>query len=347
MAKKPRELRPRATSYDVAASAGVSQSAVSRAFSPDGSISEETRRRVLSAARALNYQPNALARSLITRRSNLIGLVLANATNAYYPELAMEITRQCALRGSRVLLFSFLDASELNALLDQIWTYQVDGVVACTTLSKAHERAFEEQNVPLVLYNGAPETRHVSAVSVDHVEGEGRLVRALWRAGARRFGVIAGPEGSWVARMRVDGILRQMQALDLPAPQIVRGDYTYQSGVEGLRQLLAETVDLDAIVCANDAMALGALDAARHCRPMTDEDRLSIVGFDGFGAGRWLAYDLATMRQPVERMAEAAVDILFARIEDPERPAERRTFLADFVPGASAPRAAADQDDDD
>jgi DNA-binding LacI/PurR family transcriptional regulator len=345
MAKRPAEPRARATSYDVARRAGVSQSAVSRAFSRNGSVSEETRSRVLSAARALGYRPNVLARSLITRRSNLVGLILANATNAYYPEVAMEITSQCARHGSRVLLFGFSSTEDITPLLEQVWSYQVDGVVACTTLSKAHERAFEDQGVPLVLYNGAPETRFASAVSVDHVDGEARLVKALWRAGARAFGVIAGPSYSWVAKTRCDAILRQLADLGAPTPVIVRGDYTYESGLQGLREALAVGPNLDAVACANDAMALGALDAARRGMGLAVPDTLSIVGFDGFGAGRWLAYDLATMRQPVERMAEAAVDILFARIEDPARPSERRTFLADLIPGASARLANAEDTD--
>ncbi|MFZ4603434.1 MAG: LacI family DNA-binding transcriptional regulator [Caulobacterales bacterium] len=351
MARKPPEApreaqrpssRSRATSYDVARRAGVSQSAVSRAFSTDGSVSDETRRRVIEAATALGYRPNAIARSLITRRSNLVGLVLASSTNAYYPEVATEITRQCASRGSRILLFTFESGEDISGLLEQMWSYQVDGVVACTSLTLAQEKAFEASSVPLVLYNRAPISRYASSVGVDHEEGEGRLVDALWQSGARRFGVIAGPASSSVAQARVRGILRRLTDLGAPDPHIVAGDYTYESGVEGLRELLSAAPEVEAVVCANDAMALGALDAARRGLGRVVPETLSIVGFDGFGAGRWLAYDLATMRQPVERMAEAAVELLFARIEDPTRPAERRTFLADLVAGASARLASTD-----
>jgi DNA-binding LacI/PurR family transcriptional regulator len=344
MARQPPKSKPkpavdpraRATSYDVAQRAGVSQSAVSRAFTRDGSVSEETRKRVLEAARDLGYRPNAIARTLITRRSNLVGLILRTLTNIYYPEVAIEITRQCARRGSRVLLFTIDNDDEIPELLDQIWAYQIDGIIACVTLSAAQEKQCEAAGVPLVLYNRTPLTRSASAVGVDHAEGEARLVDALWAAGHRRFGLVGGPQGSGVARARSEAMRRRLSELGAGEVLEAGGDYTYESGADGLRDLLARAPHLDAVLCANDAMALGALDAARLSlgrRPPTD---LSIVGFDGFGAGRWLAYDLTTMRQPVERMSEAAAALLFARIEDPSIPSERRTFLADLVPGGSA-----------
>ena len=121
---------PVPTSHDVAQRAGVSQSAVSRCFRKGSSISAKTRARVMAAVEELGYHSNALASGLITRRSNLVAVIISNLTNLYYPEVLAELTRRLSERGVRVLLFTLQAESDVDEMLDQVWRYRVEGAIS-------------------------------------------------------------------------------------------------------------------------------------------------------------------------------------------------------------------------
>ena len=145
-------LRRHVTSYDVALRAGISQSAVSRCFKPGASVSPTMRALVMKVARELNYTPNAIARSLITRRSNLVAVLISNLTNLYYPEVLSELCQQFEKRGMRVLLFTLSHEADVDKMLAQVWEYQVDGVVAAARLKPQQVAEFERRQIPFVLY---------------------------------------------------------------------------------------------------------------------------------------------------------------------------------------------------
>jgi DNA-binding LacI/PurR family transcriptional regulator len=326
----------RATSYDVAKRAAVSQSAVSRCFKPGASVAPETRERILAAARELDYQPNAIAQGLITRRSNLVAVLISNLTNLYYPEVLAELTTRLSERGVRVLLFSLAHESQADEILGQVWRYRVDGAIAAVRLSDEQLRNFASHQVPVVLYNRIGGGESVPSVCCDNADGERRLVDGLVAAGHKTFGIIAGPRDSYVGEERVRMALDRLKHHGIDAP-VERGGFDYASGEAGLKALLKKTSGrLDALICANDLMAIGAMDAARLTHRLIVPDRLSIVGFDGVGPATWRGYRLSTIRQPVGRMTEAAVAMLMERIEKPDLPAERRLFVGDLLEGLSA-----------
>ncbi len=325
-----------ATSYDVARTAGVSQSAVSRAFKPGASVAPKTRERIMEAARALGYQPNAIARGLITRRSNLVAVIISNLTNLYYPEVLAELTQRLSGHGVRVLLFSLAAESDVDDVLDQVWRYRVDGAIVAARLHPDQLRAFEDRGVPVVLYNRVGEGAPVASICCDSGSGERQLVDGLVAAGHVVFGIIAGPDDSYVSQERVESARRRLQQLGRD-PLIVRGNFDYESGDAGLRLLMQATDNkLEALICANDLMAIGAMDSARTYFGLNVPQQLSVVGFDGVSPATWLAYQLTTVRQPVRRMTEAAVTMLIERIEDPDAPIEQRLFAGQLLPGASA-----------
>lgn len=321
-----------ATSYDVARAAGVSQSAVSRAFRPGGSIAPTTLARIRAAADALGYQPNAFAQGLITRRTQLVAVVISNLTNLHYPEVLAELTQRLSDRGVRVLLFALKSESEIDAVLDQIWRYRVDGAVVAARLSDGQIADFERRGTALVLYNR--EAAGAASVACEFADGAALLVDGLVAFGARRFGVVAGPADSAVGEARVAGALARLAARGIAGTPVERGDFGYATGRAAANRLLA--APLDAIIAANDVMALGALDAARHDHGLTVPDDLAVVGFDGVAPAAWASYRLTTIRQPVGRMTAAAIDLLFARIEDPATRPEQRRFAGDLVRGATA-----------
>jgi DNA-binding LacI/PurR family transcriptional regulator len=333
---RPRPGGARATSYDVARLAGVSQSAVSRAFSPGGSVSAEVRRRIEVAAGSLGYRPNAMARGLITRRSRLIGLVLPSAASLYYPEVTVELSTEIARRGSRVLLMTADADAQVREAVAQLAAYQADGAIAATSVGAEEWRDLALHRTPVIAFNRAPADRSGSAVLVDPTEGAARLARRLLGGGARRFAFIGGPSGSEVAQARARAVAAALDVLGAGPAAVEQGDFRYESGVAAMTRLCAGPSRPDTVICANDAMALGAMDAARLRLGMHVPDDVSVCGIDGFGAGRWLSYELTTLRQPSRSMAAAAAEMLFDRIADPDAAPERRVFGTEIVPGRSA-----------
>ncbi|MES2159624.1 MAG: LacI family DNA-binding transcriptional regulator [Pseudomonadota bacterium] len=331
-----REAR-RVTSYDVALVAGVSQSAVSRCFKPGASVSKSTHARVMKAAALLDYIPNAAARSLITRRSNMVAVLITNQANLYYPELLAELSQQLTTLGKRVLLFPLARESDVERVLADVWQFQVDGVIAAARLSNEHIAEFERRHMPLVLFNRTLRDQSVNTVTCDHLEAGRMLVSRLAAAGHRRFGIIGGTADSSVASERHRGACERLAELGLPPPVVVPGEYDYKSGATGLKALIAQMGGVpDAIICGSDVMAIGCLDCARHELGIDVPGQLSVAGFDAVEPSNWLSYNLTTLRQPMPKMASAAASLLCTVIDSRESQVERRVFSAQFIEGATA-----------
>jgi len=326
-----------ATSYDVARRAGVSQSAVSRCFKPGSSASTKMRARVQRAAQELGYTPNAIARSLITRRSNLIAVLISNLTNLYYPEVLSELAAHASAHGERVLLFSVPHESAIDDMLEQVLQYQVDGVIAAVRLNAAQVEAISRRRIPIVFFNRYLRDTPVNAVCCDQIDGARLLVSRLHQAGHRRFGIIAGPEDSVVGEERLSATLEKLEELGIRSAPMVRGGYDYESGARGLRELVKlMRRPPEVAVCGNDVMAIGCIEAARFELGLKVPESLSVVGFDGIGPAVWSSYQLTTIRQPVRRMAEATLALLMDRIANPSLAPEKRVLAGHLVEGCSA-----------
>lgn len=335
-APSPDPTGRRVTSYDVARAAGVSQSAVSRCFAPRASIAPKTRERIMAVASRLGYRPNALAQALISRRTNLVAVLISSLTNLYYPEVLAELSRRLNARDMRVLLFALHAEGDVDEAMQQVFRHSVDGAICAARLTDAQVRLFDEHRVPLILYNrSAPSVAAVS-VCCDSVQGEQELVGRLLAAGHRRFGVVAGPEDSSVGEERRQAILDALAKAGVARPPVVRGDFSYDSGRIAARALMEDGPAFDAVICVSDLMALGAIDTCRLEFGLSVPQDVSVTGFDGSGPALWGAYKLTTIRQPVGRMTDAAVTMLLDRISDPTLPAERRLFSGALITGASA-----------
>lgn len=325
------------TSYDVALKAGVSQSAVSRCFKPGASVSDAMRARVMRAAKELDYTPNAIARSLITRRSNLVAVLISNLTNLYYPEVLSELSQHLARNGLRVLLFTLPHEGDVDKMIAQVWEHQVDGVIAAARLSPKQVAEFERRRIPFVLFNRTLRERAVSAIVCDQIEGARMLVSRLAAAGHQRFAVISGPHDSIVGQERTRGTRERLAELGLAAPIIIEGNYDYESGARGLRHILQQRRRApDAIICGNDVMAIGCVDTARHEFGIDVPGTLSVAGFDGVEPSTWLSYKLTTLRQPVQQMAQAAAEMVTSLIGNKDAVPEKRVFAAQFIDGGTA-----------
>lgn len=295
------------------------------------------RRRVMDAAAQVGYRPNAIARGLITQRSNMVGVIISKLVNLNYPEVLVELTQRFSSRGIRVLLFALDTEGDTAAALDQVLQYRVDGVVTAAMLTAEQLRVFGDAGIPVVFYNRAPDEPAVNAVRCDHAEGERWLASELADAGHRRFSIISGPEDSPVSTERTLGAMDKLRELGIADVTVVNGDYGYRSGRAGFASIVGKLGSPpDAVIAANDMMAIGCMDEARVAYGLDVPGDVSVVGFDGVGPAAYAAYRLTTVSQPVERMTEAAVSMLVERIEDAGLPPEKRVFSGIRIRGGSA-----------
>ena len=192
----------RVTSYDVAREAGVSQSAVSRVFRPGFSVSKKTREKVIATANEMGYRPNAIARMLITKQSGMVAVIISSRANVNYPEVLSQLNNQLANKGKRVLLFTLDDVSGLDELLNNIWTFQVDGVIALAAHFEHNSlEQFAQHQIPVVLYNRNVPNSNANTVCCNHEKGIKQLIDLLEESGHKSYLLVAGPKDSDVAIM--------------------------------------------------------------------------------------------------------------------------------------------------
>jgi DNA-binding LacI/PurR family transcriptional regulator len=309
--------RSRVTSHEVALKAGVSQSTVSRVFSGRAGLSQATRERVLAVARDLGYKPNAIARSLSTRRTRIVGLVSSHMTNPYFPTVLQAFTQRLHELGWKVLLLSAGKSEDVDELLPEVLAYQVDGlVIASGSHGRRMTQEAQRQGLPVVLFGRYALDSGVSAVSCANYEGGREVADAFLDAGHRRLAYVGGLEDTSTNLDRRRGFIERLAERGVSDCRVERGIFTYQGGYEAARRLLESPQPPDAIFCANDIPAFGVLDAARDLGVKVPEE-LSVIGFDDIPMAQWSGYSLTTVRQPVEAMIEASVGLLLEHIETP------------------------------
>ena len=310
------------TSYDVARHAGVSQAVVSRAFQAVSPISDNSRARVLASAAALGYQPNAVARSLISKRSGLAGVLLTEATQRDTPDVLILLAQSLLLQGLQPLLFPCTHESGGSSALDKALSFGVDGVVSCVGLSPDDLARARLRQRPVVLFNRHSEDPRALVVACDHANAARLLASRLFAAGHRRFAVVTGPAEAPVSTLRADSFLARLDELGVGNVQTYEGDYHYESGHAAGMKLLGQTRTRqtgdrpEVVFCVNDAMALGVLDAARFALMLRVPSDVSVAGFDDIPTGRRPAYLLSTVRQPFGNMSHAACLLLRQCLDD-------------------------------
>jgi DNA-binding LacI/PurR family transcriptional regulator len=304
------------TSGDVALLAQVSQSAVSRTFSPGASVSAETRQRVLDAAKQLGYRPNAIARAMISGRSRLIAILVAYLDNQFYPLVLEQMARALQERGYQILLF-MTEPGDQDTVVQRILQYQVDGIVmASATLSSKLAYECINTGTPVVLFNRYVPSSPTSSVTSDNLEGGRLLAHFLADSGHARIAFIAGNEDSSTSRDREAGFYKGLGERGLTVFSRVIGGYSFEGAKKATRALLSQKTRPDAIFVANDHMAFAAMDVARGEYRLRIPEDISIVGYDDVPEAGWGGYQLTTVAQPSQAMVDATVSILLEQIEE-------------------------------
>ncbi len=307
--------RPKVTSGDVAKLAQVSQSAVSRSFSQDASVSADTRAKVLKAARKLGYRPNVIARAMISGRSRLIAVLVAYLDNQFYPIVIEQLSRALQERGFHVLLF-MTDTGNQDSVVQQMMGYQVEGIVmASAELSSTLARECAQTGIPVVLFNRYAPSSPASSVTSDNIEGGRLLAHFLVEGGHKRIAFIAGSEDSSTNRDREAGFYRGLAESGHTVWARAVGHYSFEGAAEATRQLCASKIKPDAIFVANDHMAFSVMDVLRNELKLRIPNDISIVGYDDVPEASWGGYNLTTIKQPSSQMIDATISILMEQIE--------------------------------
>lgn len=316
LARRGRSRRA-ATSSTVARAAGVSQSTVSRALRGDPRVREDTRRLIEQTAEQLGYRPPGAA-TMRPSRTRTIGVVVSDLTNPFFPSLLTPVHDELRLMGYGVVLFTErtdipTGQEALLNLLDQ----SIDGLLVTTaTLDSPLAEAVDTRELPVVLLNRYVDGMDVDRVIADNFRGGQAAARHVTELGHSRVGVVRGPSNTSTSRDRHAGLLDGLGAAGVELdPRLVReGPYSHQCGYQNARELLRLTEPPSAVVCGNDVIAFGAIDAAKSLGLDVPGD-VSIVGFDDVPMASWEVYQLTTVRQPLSDMARTAARLLVERIE--------------------------------
>ena len=269
-------------------------------------------------------------------RTRLVALMIVRATLLAYPELLPELVSRLERRSLRTIMFLLEHESGVDNAMRSVAGYDVCAAIAAARPSEESIARLQQDGVPVMLYNCFNRGGNVTIVSCDHAQCGRMLASMLMSGGHRRFGIIGAPTDSLVGVERVSGVLEVLSARGARAVEIAEGDYTHESGGPALDRLFERMKPRpSAIIAANDAMAIGAIDRAVELGIRVPRD-LSVVGFDGTHAASWPSYQLTTMRQPLARMADSTVDLLGKLLDDPTRSPETRLFAAELVPGRTA-----------
>lgn len=306
------------TSLQVAERAGVSQSAVSRVFTPGASASAKTIEKVRKAAAELGYRPNMMARAMITGKSRMIALVVAYLDNQFYPHALERLSNVLQERGYHILVFTAANSrADIEEVMQQLLDYQVDGIVTASVgmTSDLTERC-SAAGIPVVMFNRGQDGADVSSVTSANVKGGWDAADFLLACGHRRLAHISGWQGSSTGRDRQEGFCQRLDAAGI-VPQIIDGMYQRETAAAAAETLMQGPEPPDAIFVGNDHMAFAVLDVLRGKLDLRVPEDVAVIGYDDVPLAAWAAYDLTTMRQPLNRMVDATVDALLSRIDDP------------------------------
>lgn len=326
----PQPARP-ATLEDVARVAGVSRATVSRVINGAPTVDTELRRRVEDAIRATRYAPNHAARSLVTRRTNSIALVVSERerrpvaapfigrmfTDPHFGRVVSGLLEVLRPAGIQTVLMLADDESSRGQVASYLRQGHVDGVV----LMSSHPTdplpgLVADTGLPAVLAGRPGQMSSLPYVEVDHRTGVQLAADLLVSQGRRRIGTVAGPQDMPAAQERLEGFRGALAAHGLPEPPWAEGDFTRAGGAAAMRRLLSEHPELDSVFVASDLMALGGVPVLLREGRRVPHD-VAVIGFDDSEAAEACEPALTTVRQPVEEMAAEMARLLLRQIEKP------------------------------
>lgn len=307
------------TLHDVAAQAGVSTMTASRALSGEGSVSRRTKHKVLAAADALGYVPNVSARVMRGARSHVLGVMLNDLTSAHLNAMVMEISKAVRSRDRDLVIYNMFYTNELprEGASVNLLGGVCDGFLVLQGITDNMLRVLEKNPKPIVLMNFWRAPTSLPVVRADNFCSARDAVRHLIELGHRRIAFVSGTQNSGQNHQRLQGYLAALaeHGIEPPPQWLETGNFSHKAGLEAGQRLLGLQDRPTAIFAASDMMAFGVMEAARAAGLRLPQD-LSIVGYDDIEAAALADPPLTSIRPPLQRLAEAGVQELIARVEN-------------------------------
>lgn len=333
-------MSERVTMADVAREAGVSKMTVSRVVNNKGEISSTTRQHVLQVIARLGYRPSAIARGLATNRTGTLGLVVPDIANPFFSEIARGVEDKAYAAGYNVFLCStYEDPHREREVLDSLEEKLADGLILCSSrLAQDDLSAVVDDFPAVVLVNRSVEGKDASIVRVDSELGGRMATDFLLEAGHRVVGFLTGPPTSFDGRLRVQGYEQALEAAGIglqPAWQRACSS-NVQGGLEVALEFLPEHPEMTALLCYNDLVAVGALQACSKLGRRVPED-LAIVGFDDIPTAALVTPPLTTCRSAQYDIGFQAMRLLLDRMSGCPEGCEQVMMQPELVVRASAP----------
>lgn len=301
----------------VAKRARVSIATVSRTINRLASVDPALAARVWKAVEELNYVPNTQARALVSGRSKLIGLIVSEITNPFFPELVQEFERIAVQSGYEILIASTsYDLKKMESCVRRMLERKVDGVAVMTFgIEKLVLDRFAAGDMPTVFIDSAPQHPLSSVIMVDYKQGIFQGVQHLAVLGHRKICFMTGPLNLRSAELRKEAFLQSMRATGLPvhAKWILEGDHTLDGGRDAMSRILAMKQWPTAILCSNDMMAIGVQHALFEAELSVPKD-FSLIGFDDIHLAEYTIPPLTTVRMSCRDLAQAAFKSLTSRL---------------------------------
>ncbi|MBM4467242.1 MAG: LacI family transcriptional regulator [Chloroflexi bacterium] len=331
------------TLEEVAQLAGVSRSTVSRVVNDHPNVRPEVREQVWEVIRQVGYQPHAVARSLVTSRSHVIGMIIPEAvttlfTDPFFPLLLRGATEACNSHQYQLMLSLFMANTDRQEIYQRILRsgYLDGAIVASASLDDPLIPNLLRDQIPFVSVGRRPNER-IHYVDADNINGARMAVEHLIRLGHRRIATITGPLHMIAGQDRLSGYRQALEARGIPVEEgmIVEGDFTESGGTAAMQRLLPASPS--AVFVASDTMAVGALKALRQANRRVPQD-IALVSFDDIPIASAIEPALTTVRQGIEQMGSMAVEVLLSVLEassEEETPAQRIVLPTELVIRAS------------
>jgi DNA-binding LacI/PurR family transcriptional regulator len=307
---------------DIARSANVSYSTVSRALAHSPRVKAETRDRIQQLALEMGYSPSAVARSLVTNRTRTIGIIATTITDLFQAEIIQAIQRTALRHNHSVILTQSGPESERElAELEALRERRVDGIILISIRAAGeYASVLQGSGIPLVFINDPCNVDYGHSLKVDSFAGACEAVRHLLDLGHRSVAYIAGPSANWDNDQRLAGYQETLRANDLPVqPALIVGDgRRAEDGIRSMQQLLRLPSPPTAVFCYDDTVALGAIRAVHGADLRVPQD-MSVVGFDDVHLASYFEPPLTTIAQPKREMGQKAVEMVLAVLRNAEK----------------------------
>ena len=264
-----------------------------------------------------NYY-NIIARSMISHKTNIIGVVIGNPVGPFYSKIMMNLMTKIQDQGKQCLMFTLESGENIDKILHRVLQYQVDGIIITSAaLSNEMANLCVEKETPIILFNRFVAGLNVSSVYCDNIEAGRIVAEFLWEKGYKNIAYICYEKDAATETERKMGFYGKLREYGVYNVMEERADYTYESGYQAAIRLLKKDNPPEAIFCTSDLIAMGAMDAARiELGPKVSKD-VSIIGFDNISMAAWPSYDLTTVHQPIDELGDETMKILSELIENP------------------------------